>query len=281
VNMSPDERGSIPLETVVPELFGNDDFNPIKVLEVLTSTAESTCISVGMLTDEELVILDGRTDQAADDFDEPRLSRLSEQERQISVEAVLHVLIARGEVAVLEPDSLIPTGRAAFLAEIRGAAPAVARIEFGARTSDEVSRWAAYFLGNDTVLLEEVFDAGIHSFSVMASAKIAQHLLSQIGLAGSQQADLEPRYGNQLEELGVAEIVDAAEASGFIAISKLEEGTSQESLFSVYNVDDRLVVLQGWSKESDGAVVVNFLGSESAHKWVTWLLGDGFRLHHR
>lgn len=271
-------RESVLLGDVAPEVFGSEDFEVDAILEKLTPLVHDSGISIGQLSDEELVILSDVNVPDVEDFDAPRFATLSEVEKVASIQAIVHLLVSRGEVALREPDQLVPTGRGAFVAHLQNRAAAIARMEFGKRGDPEPSRWTIHVLGGEIVLLRESFWIGIHDLTVVSSTLAARTLTEHLGVLGAETLDLEPRTGKRVEELNLDYFVDRATASGLIVRSELDGDTVREEVYTVYVSDGRLVVLAGWSTSNDGSVTANFLGGTSARAWIAWLLGDSNRL---
>lgn len=265
-----------PIELVTPEIFEPDDFYVPAVLESLIEASQSEPVHVGTVTDEEVAILDEGFDLSVDDFDGPRLSTLSEGDREVSVSAVVHLLISRGELRMQESGDFQLAGRLALLAELRGTAFGIARVHVGSRSDEAVSRWAVYRLGSRTVLLEDVFDSGVHDFFITSSTYAADFLLEKFDIKDSAQGDLESRSGSSPEEVGMDEIEAIADKRGTIVVARGNGELAEQEAFGIFACEGRLVVVRGWVTDSSGSVFVDFLGRESAEKWTAWLFGDGF-----
>lgn len=159
-------------------------------LGVLESAAIDGDILIDCLTDEELFWLREGEPSPDPAMDEPYLSTLADDARQVATDSGLRSLIAKGMVDVDpdEPDQLDFVGAYSVLAELRSAAEVVTRLRLDV-PGEESIRYGFSRVSESLILTEEVTDGGFHDF-ILQSAGAASAALGAIldrqGTAGSR-----------------------------------------------------------------------------------------------
>jgi hypothetical protein len=279
------ERGGSPIERIAVEEVALDlttqvvDLDLDAILTDIERVIDEADLDVGLFTDEEIHLL-GRDDEPGDDdLDAPRLGQLPPGARRTAVEAVAHVLLARGDLHLLGEGEVVASGRAALVATLRGAPLGVARLRVDVRGEGEPIRAALFHVSERAVMLEQVDGAGIHHLILTAPGRAAAWLLRQVAPGSLVSEDLAASRSAQLADLDldVEALAGRAARSAVVVVARATRTGLEERTQTVYLADDRLTVLEGWRAAEDGEHVVQRLGEGSAARWATWVVEEAIR----
>ncbi len=107
----------VPIEEAVLSLDPEAvDLDLPAILDDVERAIDHLDLDVGLVTDEELHWLSDVEVVSDDELDAPRLGELSPEEREIAVEAVLHAMLARGDLRIVGDDEVMAAGRYALRA---------------------------------------------------------------------------------------------------------------------------------------------------------------------
>jgi hypothetical protein len=155
---------------------------PVRALLDAVGTAD---VAAGTLSDEELALLSPRERPDLDvEFDAPRLSRLSHDQREVALDSALWVLRARGLVRVLADGGLAFTGPAAVIADARWSANARLRLS----TPGPGPRHQVHRLRPDLFLSEEITPEGLHHFTFRSLSAEADWLTAALSTTTTTEA---------------------------------------------------------------------------------------------
>jgi hypothetical protein len=243
------------------------------VSEMLSAIDDVTTshIDLGLLTDEEIQIIEGADDAEINDFDYPRLRRDEIHLRNAAVEAVRLVLLARGDIEWLG-DEHVFQGRHAFIAEVRRFPSAMARIDARGAKSGTECRAAVYPVQNRAILVEEVDVGGLHAFKLMSISRAAEWLVEVFAdqPLGSDAGRVEAR----LQASGLAPVLSDATSSGFfVASHAASRATPQSSQgWSIFAVDGALIVAESRVSESDEDLFVQVFDENTSRMWSSLMM---------
>lgn len=229
-------------------------------------------VDLGVLTDEEIQIIEDADSSDDNDFDYPRLSSQGEAIRDAAVDAVAYVLLARAEVAFSDDGVAVPQGRHAFIAEHRRIPKAIARIDVSDDREDVLLRAALYPAMEGVVIVEEVDDVGFHRFRLMSLERGAEWILD--GFAGQSLTgdvrDMEMR----IKKSGLKSLRDLVERSGFFVVSRApsKQAERTDRAWSIFVANDVLVAAEGLATNSKENVLVEVHGEQSAKEWSRLLI---------
>ena len=170
---------------------GEDDLD-LGVVEEAVSVAP---VRLGTFTDEELHLLADRDDVDPDEFEAPRLGALDHRAQTAALDAVLCVMLARGDLVQVGHDpsaevahttgvpsshddgggALIPVGRYA-LVDLREDPLAVMRVRQERRDPPSTRLCALYYVTDRLLLLEQVQHVGLHTMRFVSSEHAVSHL---------------------------------------------------------------------------------------------------------
>jgi hypothetical protein len=227
------------------ELVDLSTDGPIPLDPVLAAVGEGD-VACGVLTDEEVHWLSSDPDAAPRRYlDAPRLGALGEPAQDAALDAVLVLLLARGE-AEQRDDGVRLRGLHAVLGDLRSEAlvATVARTD----VRGEGSRWAAlYAVRQDLYLHEEALEAGVHSFVLCAPARAAVLLAHAADPLGRARWTGEPQQAPSLQDLVPPpdDLVTTSDTSTTVYSGRpVGGGELAATVFTAYGGEQGLVVVQ-------------------------------------
>lgn len=189
-------------------------------LGVIEEAVTGAPVHLGTFTDEELHLLGDRDVVDPDELEAPRLGALGHDEQQAALDAVLCVMLARGDLVHNDPPVdraadgvargsgeregivLSSVGRYALVAELREAPPAVMRVRQERRDPPSARLWALYHVTDRLLLLEQVQPVGLHVLRFVSPRHAVLHLRWMLDPHGrAQPATGAPLIAAQPEDL--------------------------------------------------------------------------------
>lgn len=275
------ERDESPIERIAVEevVLGMTtqtvDLDLDAILTDVERVIDETDLDVGLFTDEEIHLLGLDDEPGDDDLDAPRLGQLPPEARRTAVEAVAHVLLARGDLHLLGEGEVVASGRSALVATLRGAPLGVARLRIDVRGELEPIRAALFHVSDRAVMLEQVDGAGIHHLILTAPVRAVAWLLRQVAPDDLPREDLAATRAKLLADLD--ELTERAQRSAVVVVARASRNGLEERTQTVYLVDGRLTVVEGWDAAGVGETIVQRLGESSATRWARWIVEETIR----
>lgn len=260
--------------------------------EVLAESRTGEVRHIVTLTDEEIIILDG--------LQHPQLVALpwlTDQEgadHDLVGRVALRSLLVRGLVEVQQTDSADPAESASpSTPDVSGvgivAVPQITgslvlrrtgqAILVAVRTTALGQHWVYVYAhgvnaDRDTIVEEEVSEAGLHSFSVYPVAELGPRLTAFIDLAGAAVMDGRRRAISASELETVAATIPAlAQAAAVTVLSVVRAGSDLAESKTIYSGPAGVHVLEAASVEApDGQLVLREVGPSTLSEIPAGLL---------